>query len=329
MQDAGLDLRALRNALGHYTTGVTIVTTRTPDGAHTGVTVNSFTSVSLDPPLVLFCLATRSSLLAAFEQAGHFAINVLAKSQQALSNRFARPSCNTWEGVKYQQRHARLCVADGRDRNLRMCQARHLSRRRSSDPGWRSAALRDRRGARAAGILRRQLRNVYARPVGRDRGARRIAVRVRQLLGIRPDERLAKNDRVRRRYDGGHSGGRSHDRAAARRCRRPGRHGRRLCQASAQPHIWDLIHAGDRSESSRPGITTGEKAQIGTRPLGQGHLSTDRCRRFRGRGNLENDRRAGRDPVAVARQHDRHARQRSQGRGQGSVYRRQRRREST
>ena len=59
MPDAGLDVRALRNALGQYTTGVTIVTTRTPDGAHTGVTVNSFTSVSLDPPLVLFCLATR------------------------------------------------------------------------------------------------------------------------------------------------------------------------------------------------------------------------------------------------------------------------------
>ena len=102
MQDAGLDARALRSALGHYTTGVTIVTTRTPEGAHTGVTVNSFTSVSLDPPLVLFCLASRSSLLAVFEQARYFAINVLAKGQQALSNRFAKPSSNTWEGVKYQ-----------------------------------------------------------------------------------------------------------------------------------------------------------------------------------------------------------------------------------
>jgi flavin reductase (DIM6/NTAB) family NADH-FMN oxidoreductase RutF len=83
MQDAGLDVRALRNALGHYTTGVTIVTTLTPEGEHTGVTVNSFTSVSLEPPLVLFCLATRSSLRAAFEQAGHFVVNVLAKGQQA------------------------------------------------------------------------------------------------------------------------------------------------------------------------------------------------------------------------------------------------------
>ena len=102
MTEANLDTRALRNALGHYTTGVTIVTTRTPNGAHTGVTVNSFTSVSLEPPLVLFCLAMRSSLLAAFEQASHFAINVLAKGQQGLSNRFARPSSNTWEEVKYR-----------------------------------------------------------------------------------------------------------------------------------------------------------------------------------------------------------------------------------
>ncbi len=102
MEVAGPDARALRHALGHYTTGVTVVTTVTPEGVHTGVTVNSFTSVSLEPPLVLFCLSTRSSLLASFEQAGHFAINVLAKGQQALSNRFARPSANSWEGVNYR-----------------------------------------------------------------------------------------------------------------------------------------------------------------------------------------------------------------------------------
>jgi len=113
MQDAGLDVRALRAALGHYTTGVTIVTTRTPEGTHTGVTVNSFTSVSLDPPLVLFCLANRSSLLAAFEQGSHFAVNVLAKGQQSLSNRFAKPSANTWEGVKYRSgAHGCALLAD-------------------------------------------------------------------------------------------------------------------------------------------------------------------------------------------------------------------------
>jgi len=113
MQDAGLDVRALRHALGHYTTGVTIITTCTPEGGPTGVTVNSFTSVSLAPPLVLFCLSTRSSLLPAFEQGSHFAVNVLAAGQQALSNRFARPSVNTWDDVKYRcDAHGCALLAD-------------------------------------------------------------------------------------------------------------------------------------------------------------------------------------------------------------------------
>jgi flavin reductase (DIM6/NTAB) family NADH-FMN oxidoreductase RutF len=101
MADGCLDTRALRTALGLFTTGVTIITTRKADG-HTGYTVNSFTSVSLDPPLVLFCLASRSTLLPCFERAEHFAVNVLAKGQQTLSNQFARPSANTWEGVHYR-----------------------------------------------------------------------------------------------------------------------------------------------------------------------------------------------------------------------------------
>lgn len=102
MPDTVPDLRALRVALGQYTTGVTVVTTRAPGGAHVGITVNSFTSVSLNPPLVLFCLSNRSSLLTVFEQAAHFAVNVLAIGQQALSNRFAKPSVNTWEDVRFR-----------------------------------------------------------------------------------------------------------------------------------------------------------------------------------------------------------------------------------
>ena len=78
MADGCLDTRALRSALGLFTTGVTVITTRRPDGSHTGLTVNSFTSVSLDPPLVLFCLATGSTLAPWFERAEHFAVNVLA-----------------------------------------------------------------------------------------------------------------------------------------------------------------------------------------------------------------------------------------------------------
>jgi flavin reductase (DIM6/NTAB) family NADH-FMN oxidoreductase RutF len=102
MHETEQDLRALRAALGQYATGVAVVTTRAPGGPHIGVTVNSFTSVSLNPPLVLFCLSTRSRLLTTFEHAGHFAVNVLSKDQQALSNRFAKPSANDWDGIVYR-----------------------------------------------------------------------------------------------------------------------------------------------------------------------------------------------------------------------------------
>lgn len=81
--------RDLRDALGRYATGVTVVTVQTPEGP-VGITANSFTSVSLDPPLVLWCLEHRSSRFAAFRQASHFSIHVLADDQHALSDRFAR-----------------------------------------------------------------------------------------------------------------------------------------------------------------------------------------------------------------------------------------------
>ncbi|MBW8267994.1 flavin reductase family protein [Caldovatus aquaticus] len=87
------DPRALRRALGRYATGVTVVTARAPGpaGAPVGVTANSFTSVSLEPPLLLWCLDLRSSTRPVFLAAGWFAVNVLAADQAALSVRFATP----------------------------------------------------------------------------------------------------------------------------------------------------------------------------------------------------------------------------------------------
>ncbi|MFN4062735.1 flavin reductase family protein [Parazoarcus communis] len=85
-----IDPRQFRNALGHFATGVTIVTTRDAQGEPVGVTVNSFASVSLEPPLVLWSLAKKSWSLAAFEHNPNFAIHVLASDQQSLSDRFAR-----------------------------------------------------------------------------------------------------------------------------------------------------------------------------------------------------------------------------------------------
>lgn len=83
------DPRALRNALGAFATGVTVVTTRDDAGAPWGFTANSFTSVSLDPPLVLFCLAREAGSMPTFQRAGHFAINILADHQAEVSMLFA------------------------------------------------------------------------------------------------------------------------------------------------------------------------------------------------------------------------------------------------
>ena len=82
----------LRQALGRFVTGVTIVTCRDENGQAVGLTANSFNALSLDPPLVLWSLRQASSTIAAFTSASHFAINVLAADQVDLSRRFARPS---------------------------------------------------------------------------------------------------------------------------------------------------------------------------------------------------------------------------------------------
>lgn len=86
---SGSDSRTLRDALGCFATGVTVVTTVDDEGAPLGLTANSFTSVSLDPELLLVCLAKTASSLEAFDKAGHFAVNVLHIGQQPVSNRFA------------------------------------------------------------------------------------------------------------------------------------------------------------------------------------------------------------------------------------------------
>jgi flavin reductase (DIM6/NTAB) family NADH-FMN oxidoreductase RutF len=81
--------QALRGVLGRFATGVTIITCRDAEGVAVGLTANSFASLSLDPPLVLWSLRQTASIRAAFDQAQHFAINVLAETQVALSRRFA------------------------------------------------------------------------------------------------------------------------------------------------------------------------------------------------------------------------------------------------
>lgn len=81
----------LRRALGRFATGVTLITCRDADGAPVGLTANSFNALSLHPPLVLWSLRVESPSVEAFRRATHFAVNVLAADQVALSRRFARP----------------------------------------------------------------------------------------------------------------------------------------------------------------------------------------------------------------------------------------------
>lgn len=86
------DVAGYRRALGGFATGVCVVTAQTPGGAF-GITVNSFTSVSLKPPLVLWCLDDRSDRYRAFAEAGRFAIHVLPVEDRAMSDRFAWGAC--------------------------------------------------------------------------------------------------------------------------------------------------------------------------------------------------------------------------------------------
>ncbi|MXO91443.1 flavin reductase [Pontixanthobacter aquaemixtae] len=101
MQNSSNPEIEFRNALGSFATGVTIATTMGGDGQPVGVTASSFNSVSLDPPLVLWSLAKSSLSREAFCNSGHFAIHVLAASQEALSNLFARSGEDKFAAVDW------------------------------------------------------------------------------------------------------------------------------------------------------------------------------------------------------------------------------------
>src|SRR5215510_15027306 len=96
-----IDPRELRNALGMFATGVTVVTTVNSDGRPIGLTCNSFSSVSLKPPLILWSLSLYSPSLQAFLQAPCFAVNILAAEQEALSRRFSTPVKDRFEDLDW------------------------------------------------------------------------------------------------------------------------------------------------------------------------------------------------------------------------------------
>ena len=84
-----MDTKDLRQVFGRFATGITVITTRTPEGEDYGVTINSFASVSLEPPLVSFALQRGSSMGGHIRRAGGYAVNILSADQQELSNHFA------------------------------------------------------------------------------------------------------------------------------------------------------------------------------------------------------------------------------------------------
>ena len=103
--------RSFRNALGAFTTGVTVVSTMTPEGP-TGITVNSFASVSLDPPLVLWSVAKSSARHALFTSAEYYAIHVLGADQDELSARFTRHG-RGFDGLDWQRSEEDVPVIAG------------------------------------------------------------------------------------------------------------------------------------------------------------------------------------------------------------------------
>jgi 3-hydroxy-9,10-secoandrosta-1,3,5(10)-triene-9,17-dione monooxygenase reductase component len=107
-----IDPKQFRNALGAFTTGVTVVTTHHA-GLDIGLTANSFNSVSLDPPMVLWSLAKTSGSLGAFNQNDCFAVHILSNRQEALSGRFAKRGIDKFEGLELTRGHGGVPLLAG------------------------------------------------------------------------------------------------------------------------------------------------------------------------------------------------------------------------
>jgi flavin reductase (DIM6/NTAB) family NADH-FMN oxidoreductase RutF len=99
----GFSTEDFRAALGMFATGVTIVTARAADGQRVGLTANSFNSVSLTPPLVLWSLARKAGTMPAFERGSHYAINILAADQRGLAEQFASKAPDRFAGVAWRE----------------------------------------------------------------------------------------------------------------------------------------------------------------------------------------------------------------------------------
>lgn len=107
-----IDEFRFRQALGHFASGVTVVTTKHNDHLY-GMTVSSFSSLSLKPPLVLICIDNKVNTHGAIVQAGHFVINILEKRQEHLSRRFSTSENDKFTGVAWHSGRLGLPVLEG------------------------------------------------------------------------------------------------------------------------------------------------------------------------------------------------------------------------
>lgn len=126
--DSPFDARELRQVLGSFVTGVTVITTVDAQGKPHGLTVNSFSSVSLDPPLVLWSQSRAAPSHPVFEQSERFAVNILADDQVEISNRFARASADKFAGTSVVAGLGGVPLIEG-------CSAHLECRRVQSHPG--------------------------------------------------------------------------------------------------------------------------------------------------------------------------------------------------
>jgi len=108
-----IDPRELRNVMGNFATGVTIITTKDTTGKPFGLTANAFSSLSLDPPLLLICVDKKVDCYACFEESKVFGVNFLSEGQDQLSTRFATKGIEKFEGVSYKLGELGVALLDG------------------------------------------------------------------------------------------------------------------------------------------------------------------------------------------------------------------------
>ncbi len=108
-----IEKNQLRQVMGHFATGVTIITTINKEGQMHGLTANAFTSVSLEPPLLLISVDKKAESWPAFEESKVFTVNILADDQEALSRKFAVSGGNKFEGVAYRRGGNGAAILDG------------------------------------------------------------------------------------------------------------------------------------------------------------------------------------------------------------------------